>query len=49
MDRECCGICKWHKQDYYFKEDYICCNGDSDYVTDYTDYNHCCDEYEERE
>lgn len=48
MDNECCGTCKWHEQDYYFEEDYICCNRDSDYVADYTDYNHSCDEWEER-
>ena len=48
MDRECCGTCKWHKQDEYFEEDWICCNAYSDFATDYTDYNHSCDEWEER-
>lgn len=49
MSRECCGTCKWHKQDETFEEDYMCCNGFSDYLADFTDYDHCCDEYEERE
>ena len=44
----CCGNCKWHKQDLYFPEDWICCNNESEYVTDYTDYNHGCDAWEER-
>ena len=47
-DKECCGTCKWHLKPHY-EDDYICCNGDSDYCSDWTDYNHCCDEYEERE
>ena len=49
MSKECCGTCKWHIRDSYFMDDYCCCNGDSDYCLDFTDYEHVCDEYEEKE
>lgn len=48
MAKECCGTCKWHRADENFKEDYICCNGDSEYCSDWTEYEHCCDEWEGR-
>ena len=38
---ECCGTCKWHESDGW-----VCVNGDSDYVADWTDYDFCCDQYE---
>ena len=49
MDRECCGTCKYHKRDEHFEDDWICCNSDSEYVTEWTPYDFCCDEHEERE
>lgn len=47
-EKRCCGNCRWHEQDEQYSEDYICFNDDSDYCSDYTDYNFCCDDYEER-
>lgn len=46
--KECCGTCRYHEQDE-FAEDYVCVNDRSEEFADWTDYNHCCDEYEERE
>ena len=48
MSRECCGTCKWHAYED-ITDGWVCCNDSSEYVTDWTDYNHCCDDYEERE
>ena len=47
--KECCGNCKYYYKAYDEYEDYVCVNGESEYVADWTDYSHCCDEYEERE
>lgn len=44
--KKCCGNCKWHQRDDKF-DDWVCCNGDSEYVADYTDYDHCCEDWEE--
>ena len=46
-EEQCCGTCKFHMKEN--EEDYICTNGDSEYVADWTEYNHTCDEWEERE
>lgn len=46
--KECCGTCKWHIKDEDFDDDYYCCNGDSQYCSDWTDYLHYCYEYDER-
>lgn len=45
---ECCGTCKWHFHEK-INEGWVCTNADSDYVTDWTDYDFCCDEYEKRD
>ena len=47
-NKKICGECKWHeKEDYAFS--WICCNNESDYVTDWTDYNHTCEFWEKME
>lgn len=48
MNEKCCGTCKWHK---YRKngDDWECGNIFADECGEYTPYEHCCDEYEERE
>lgn len=47
---QCCGTCKWHSpQDGDGFTDWFCVNPDSEYCTDYTPYEHSCDEWEERE
>lgn len=44
---KCCGTCNWcHKDEL---DDYICVNGDSEYVSDYVEYKHCCDDYESKD
>lgn len=47
--KECCGTCKYYERDFWYNEDWLCVNERSEYVADWTDYDHCCDEYEERE
>lgn len=43
---ECCGTCEYS---HYDKENgYACCNPKSDYVADFVEYEHCCEEYEEK-
>lgn len=46
--REICGECKYHMQDDYHKNDWICTNHDSPYVLEYTAYDDWCDEWEQR-
>ena len=45
----CCGTCKYHLRDDYHPEDFVCCNPDSEYCSDYTEYQDSCDDYEEKE
>lgn len=45
-NNECCGTCEYG---YYDKVNgYICVHPDSDYAADFVEYEHCCDEYEEK-
>lgn len=30
-------------------KDWVCCNQDSEYVADWTDYTDCCEEWESRD
>ena len=46
--KECCGNCKWHKHED-ISDGWVCCNSDSEYVADWTEYNDWCEEYEEKE
>lgn len=46
--QQCCGTCKWHSLEN-ITDGYVCTNGESEYVADWTDYDHKCDEWEERE
>lgn len=47
-ERKCCGTCKYHQFESV-DEGYICVNDESEYLSDWTDFNHSCDAYEERE
>lgn len=49
-EEHCCGTCKYHQIEDNFLggDDWMCINDQSEYYTDWTDYNHCCDEWEER-
>lgn len=46
-DREVCGTCRWHRTKN--GEDWYCIAEFADENGDYTDYDHTCDEWEERE
>ena len=45
--QECCGKCKYHRQEE-IDGGWVCVNPDSDYCTDLTDFNDCCDYFTER-
>lgn len=45
-ENECCGNCRFHQKDR--DGEWICTNSDSDYDTDYTDYQFVCEEFEEK-
>lgn len=46
MER-CCGNCKYGHYDEM--QGYVCVNSDSEYVTDFVEYEHWCEEFEEKE
>lgn len=43
---KCCENCKWFKEDPDFETDHICCNDKSEYIADWVEENHTCDEWE---
>ena len=45
-DNTICGHCKYHRTDR--DGDWYCANPDSDYYTDWTEYNDGCEDGEER-
>lgn len=45
METKCCGTCKWHEK---WRDGWICVNNDSEFCTDWTPYDHCCEEWEGR-
>ncbi len=46
-DKDCCGTCKYHKFED-IDNGFVCVNSDSEYVTDWTEYDFYCDEYKRR-
>lgn len=43
----CCGTCEYGS---YSKTDgYVCTNNESEYVADYTEYSHSCENWERKE
>ena len=42
---ECCGNCEYHSPN---NGDFICVNKESEYYADYTDFEHKCEEYEQK-
>lgn len=44
--KKCCGTCRYG--DYDKMQGYVCVNAESEYVADFVEYNHCCDEHEEK-
>ena len=43
-NNSCCGTCKYGSYDK--TNGYVCVNDESDYVTDFVEFNHVCDEWE---
>lgn len=44
----CCWNCHWH-QNESIDGGWVCLNGDSEYFTDFTDYDHTCPDWEEKQ
>ena len=44
MRKECCGTCKYGSYDKM--QGYVCVNADSEYIADFVEYRHVCDEWE---
>ena len=44
---QCCGTCKYHRYEET-SQGYVCCNDQSEYLADWTEYEDVCEEYEER-
>lgn len=45
--KKCCGTCKWHEYED-IDNGWVCVNVDSEYCSDWTEYGHCCSDWEER-
>ena len=48
MDKKCCGNCKYHEYED-ISQGFVCVNDASEYVADWTEDGHCCEEWEEKE
>ena len=46
MDKECCGMCKYGSYDNM--DGYTCVNDASDYCTEWVEYEHTCEDWEEK-
>lgn len=46
-ETQCCGTCKYGSYDRM--QGYACVNGDSEYCTDFVEYGHTCEDWEEKE
>lgn len=46
MKEECCGTCQYSTYDKM--TGYVCCNDNSEYIADFVEYGHCCEQYEEK-
>ena len=46
--KKCCRTCEYHIYEDY-TQGHVCCNDRSEHVADWTDDDHVCDEWEERD
>ena len=46
MREGCCGTCKYGSYDK--TDGYVCVNDQSEYVADFVEFDHICDEYVEK-
>lgn len=44
-NNQCCGTCKYGNYDPM--QGYVCVNADSEYVADFVEYEHCCEDFTE--
>lgn len=44
-EKKVCGTCKYHQFENV-DDGYVCVNGESEYLSDWTDFNHTCDCWE---
>lgn len=47
-ERKCCGTCKYHQFESV-DDGYVCVNDESEYLSDWTECNDSCSEWEERD
>ncbi len=47
IDIGMCGNCAWHKHES-IDDGWVCTNPDSEHLSDWTDYEDTCDEWEEK-
>ncbi len=47
IDDKCCGTCKYHGFGK-LSDGFSCVNEQSEYFSDFTEYNDSCEEWEER-
>ena len=45
--RKCCGTCEYSSYDK--TDGYICVNDESEYVADFVEYNHSCEDWVKKE
>jgi len=45
--KKCCGTCRYGHYDKM--QDYVCVNDESEFVADFVEYNHSCEEWEDKE
>ena len=48
MNEEICGNCRWHIYEE-ISQGFVCCNDDSDYCADWTEYEDTCEEWEDKD
>lgn len=44
---KCCHNCKYHQHED-ITDGWICVNGDSEYIADWTEFDDTCEDWEER-
>lgn len=47
FDDQCCGNCKYHQHEDV-DDGWVCTNSESDYCSDWTEYEDWCPDWEER-
>lgn len=43
--KQCCGTCEWHEREH-ITQGFVCVNGESEHVADWTDNDQQCDKWE---